>query len=259
MRTFKVETADGGSVLDLSTNSALATNPKGLGADSAINFINTDEGDFISNVKTKFSKITLDVLFNADGTSGYANYTKASAFFSLNGRRTLRLVYDDGIKERKCDVVFKSLTKSEVAQNGLFLETLTLEKISYWYVEKTYTIEDSDSAEPVEITNKFFERLPIKFKGNGEFTGFALHIVNKNTGKGVSMLRFLTDDSLTGELIIDAKNKIITLNGNSIYHLTDKHTNSFLYIPTGTYYILASHTGSTEMPDLEVTVQEYEL
>lgn len=74
---------------------------------------------------------------NFVGSTQYATYqTISDAIFCAD---ELRLIYNPNGTEYTADAVLVSLTKTEIAQNGVLTCPLTLQMTSLWYTEQTQT------------------------------------------------------------------------------------------------------------------------
>jgi len=280
MRKFYLHTADKSTSFDLNNPSALATNPSGLGNMFDISYKESEKGKHITNIKPSFEPIELKVYFNADGTNGYCNYKSFLHFLSVCGKTTFLFEYDDGITDKFCDVVFKSITKSEISPEGVFCETLTLERQSYYYeiAENRLSVgygyvgaafplsfpinfDEKEFANYCEIRNDFF--LPAEIK----ITITAGSIYNLNLrietlgGDLVSEMLFPNAGALNGKIEIDPKNKKITItrdNGTieDGYFMTDKSKQSFLYLPSGVYNFVTNITEYSSI-EIQLSIRRY--
>ena len=120
MRKFYLHTYDKSYSFDLNGTRALATEPSGLGNTFQTSYKESDKGNHLTNIKPKFDNITLKIYFNADGTDGYVNYKGLLSFLAMCGMSKFIFEYDDGVTDKYCDVVLKSIPKSiyEMSING---------------------------------------------------------------------------------------------------------------------------------------------
>ena len=125
MRKFFLHTYSKSKSFDLNTESALAAEPTGLGNSFATAYKDSDKGKHLVNVTPSFEPIVLKIYFNADGSEGYANYKGLMLFLAECGTTEFLFEYQDGVTDKYCDVVFKSATKSEPNEEGVFCETFT--------------------------------------------------------------------------------------------------------------------------------------
>ena len=146
MRKFFLHTYSKSKSFDLNTESALAAEPTGLGNSFATAYKDSDKGKHLVNVTPSFEPIVLKIYFNADGSEGYANYKGLMLFLAMCGTTEFLFEYQDGVTDKYCDVVFKSATKSEPNEEGVFCETFTFERQTYWYerVEDSFALKNTD-------------------------------------------------------------------------------------------------------------------
>ncbi len=287
MRKFVLRNRE--SSFPLNTASALAAEPKGLGNAFKASYKESEKGKHLTNVTPDFEPIVLKIYFNADGTDGYRNYKSLSLFLSRCGSEPFVLEYDDGVTDKFCDVIFKSLTKSEIGEEGTFCETLSLERQSYWYekLETTLALQKTGTADnafplsfpvvfngwsfinSVRINNSFHREAPVRITIKGAIAGTAkgriryieIQLKSAYSGEVVSSIRL--DRSMTdGEtLVIDPEAKKITLTHadgkvENAYDMTDKTKQSFLYIPQGEF-ILEANITDEDSGSVEVSVKRY--
>ena len=143
MRKFILHTYDKSKSFDLNGTSALAAEPSGLGNAFSLSYKESEKGKHLVNVTPSFEPITLKIYFNADGTNGYANYKGLLQFLAECGTSAFLFEYNDGVTDKFCDVVLQSNTKSEISEEGLFVETFTFERQTYWYerVEESFSLK----------------------------------------------------------------------------------------------------------------------
>jgi len=280
MRKFYLHTADKSTSFDLNTKTALATDPQGLGTSFDTSYGETNDGKYLTNIKPSFDPIVLKIYFNADGSSGYVNYKNLTHFFNVCGKKTILFEYDDGVTDKYCDVIFKSLTKTEISSEGLFVETLTLERQSYFYeiVEKRLSIgygydgaafplsfpitfDKKDFSDSCEIRNDFY--LPAEIKMI--ITASSIYNLNIRIetldGDLVSEMLFPSASPLNGKIEIDPSTKKITItrdNGTieDGYYMTDKTKQSFLYLPPGVYNFVTNITRYSGI-EIKLSIRRY--
>lgn len=281
MRKFLLHTYDRSRSFDLNTVSALATEPKGLGNAFSTSYKQSEKGKHLTNVVPSFEPIVLKICFNADGTSGYANYKSLLLFLEGCGLTPFLLEYDDGITDKFCDVILKSHTKTEINEDGLFSETFTFERQSYWYeqINANLTLHKNEASATFplsfplafsgasfifseKVSNHFYMDAPMLIRISGEInSNIEISVTNAATDTVVSTLR-LVRGSVDGEIItIDPTTKKITITDadGSIengYDLTDKTKQSFLYLPQGEHYISAN-INSDDSGMIEISVKRY--
>lgn len=281
MRKFTLHTRDKIKSFDLNSKSALATEPSGLGNAFAISYKESEKSKHLVNIKPEFEPIALKVYFNADGTDGYNNYKQLLLFLAGCGTTPFLFEYADGVTDRYCDVVLKSATKSEINEEGLFCETITFERQSYWYeqIETTFEIvkKDNEAALPLQfpfgfagivfkkeyrVKNTFFADSPIILKISGaidhDIQVFVRSVANDDIVAQINLSVGNTDGQT---IFIDPTSKKIILtdsDGNQTngYKLTDKTKQSFLYLPQGEYYI-GSNMVETDAGKIEVSIKRY--
>lgn len=264
MREFTLHTYDKSQSFGLNRTSTLAASPTGLGNAFDISYKDSDNGKFITNVKPNFDQIVLKVYFNADGSSGYANYKSFATFLARCGKGKFIFEYNDGVTDKYTDVILKSITKTEITDEGVFCETLTLERQTFWYetIDEDFIFEELE-IEPVfplsfpfgfqgsmfttekTLQNFFFESAPIYIKISGSITNNLSIYIKNDQNEKVAEIAISTDLPNGAKIEIDPQQKKIiifymdgtTANG---YDLTDKTKQSFLYLPQGTYTLGAN-------------------
>lgn len=280
MRKFYLHTYDKTQSFDLNGASVLATEPSGLGNTFQTSYKESDKENHITNIKPKFDNIKLKLYFNADGTDGYANYKSLIYFLSACGMSKFIFEYDDGITDKYCDVVIKSIPKSEIGDDGIFVETLTLERQTYWYevINEEFVFSDADAA-PVfplafpftfqgstfsnerVVKNSFFDPAPVLVRISGSITTDLRVYVKDTTGAVLSEVS-ISRDLPTGSVVyIDPTTKKITITGTdgvtvNGYEITDKSKQSFLYLPQGEF-ILGANIISGANGKIEVSIKRY--
>lgn len=280
MRKFYLHTIDQSAHFDLNTTRALATDPTGLGNAFQLSYKESEWGDHLTNVKPKFDPICFKICFNADATSGYANYKALAEFLSLCGNTKFLLEYDDGITGKYCEVVLKSLSKTEINADGVFMETLTLDRQTHWYeivtedfvfaeIETTPTFPMSfpfgfvgaSFTSEKTLENRFFKPAPISVRISGD-VGEDLRIyIKKPSGEIVSELSIASELENGTTVTIDPTRKKIVItdaegNTQNGYWLTDKTKQSFLYLPQG-QYVVGADIARGANGRIELSVRRY--
>lgn len=280
MRKFYLHTYDKSHSFDLNGSRALATEPSGLGNSFQTSYKESDKGNHLTNVKPKFDPITLKVYFNADGTDGYANYKELSSFLTMCGMSKFIFEYNDGVTDKYCDVILKSIPKSEINADGVFMEIFTLERQTYWYesIDETFSFSeiDTDPSFPLDfpfdfqgsifnneflVKNAFFEPAPIFIKISGTITGKLKIYIKSYSGELISQID-ISEDLPTGTTVtinpIDKKIIMESADGSisNGYGLTDKTKQSFLYLPQGEYKIGANIVRGTN-GKIEISIKRY--
>lgn len=279
MRKFILHTIDKSKSFDLNGTTALAAEPTGLGNSFALSYKESAKGNHIVNVKPAFEPITLKIYFNSDGTNGYANYKALLSFFAACGGGTFIFEYNDGITDRFCDAILKSATKSEINEDGLFVETFTFERQTYYYeqINNVFEIVKRDNAasfpfgfpfgfagiafcNEYRVKNTFFIDAPILIKISGNIANNVQIYVRTLEGTIIAQIQLLVANSDGTTIYIDPTQKKIMVNTDDIiangYGLTDKTKQSFLYLPQGEYYI-GSNMQSTDGGKIEITIKRY--
>ena len=281
MRKFFLHTYDKTKSFDLNGTRALATEPSGLGNNFQTSYKESDKGSHLTNIKPKFDNIILKILFNADGTDGYANYKGLVSFLAMCGMSKFVFEYDDGVTDKFCDVVLKSAQKSEITEDGLFCEKFTFERQTYWYEQIETSFDFRANADnptypltfpfcfsgtlfsnSIRIKNLFFEDAPIIVKVNGYIkNNIRVFVRSAETNEIVSEIQLSRGNSDGETIVIDPTTKKITItdiNGNVFngYSLTDKTKQSFLYLPQGEFYVGANITAN-DSGSIEVSIKRY--
>ena len=281
MRKFSLHTHDMTKTFDLNNTSAFAVEPTGLGNAFTPVYKESEKGKHLTNVTPSFEPIVLKVYFNADGTDGYANYKRLLSFLAECGTSPFLLEYNDGVTDKFCDVVLRNASKSEISEDGLFCETFTFERQTYWYeqIETSFALKNENViptfplsfpfgfanvvfSDSIKVKNTFFTNAPIFIKISGYIeNNICVYIRNANTNKIVSEIQ-LSRGNVDGEIIvIDPTTKKITItdddgNTSNGYGLTDKTKQSFLYLPQGEYYI-GSNITINDSGSIEVSIKQY--
>ena len=261
MRKFFLHTYSKSKSFDLNTESALAAEPTGLGNSFATAYKDSDKGKHLVNVTPSFEPIVLKIYFNADGSEGYANYKGLMLFLAECGTTEFLFEYQDGVTDKYCDVVFKSATKSEPNEEGVFCETFTFERQTYWYerVEDSFALKNT-AADATRfplgfpfgffgrvfnkkqyVSNPFHIAAPITITISGQIADNIRIYIATLDDKIVAEIKLLTNNVDGRVILIEPNTKKITVSQNDTvsngYGLTDKTKQSFLYLPQGDYYI----------------------
>lgn len=261
MRKFFLHTYSKSKSFDLNTESALAAEPTGLGNSFATAYKDSDKGKHLVNVTPSFEPIVLKIYFNADGSEGYANYKGLMLFFAECGTTEFLFEYQDGVTDKYCDVVFKSATKSEPNEEGVFCETFTFERQTYWYerVEDSFALKNT-AADATRfplgfpfgffgrvfnkkqyVSNPFHIAAPITITISGQIADNIRIYIATLDDKIVAEIKLSTNNVDGRVILIEPNTKKITVSQNDTvsngYGLTDKTKQSFLYLPQGDYYI----------------------
>lgn len=261
MRKFFLHTYDKKKSFDLNTESVLAAEPTGLGNSFTAAYKDSDKGKHLVNVTPSFEPITLKIYFNADGTTGYANYKGLMLFLAECGTNEFLFEYQDGVTDKYCDVVFKSATKSEPNEEGVFCETFTFERQTYWYerVEDSFALKNT-AADATRfplgfpfgffgrvfnkkqyVSNPFHIAAPITITISGQIADNIRIYIATLDDKIVAEIKLSTNNVDGRVILIEPNTKKITVSQNDTvsngYGLTDKTKQSFLYLPQGDYYI----------------------
>lgn len=119
MRKFILHTADKTKSFDLNNEATFAAEPTGLGNAFSISYKESDKGKHLVNVKPEFEPIKLKIYFNADASSGYINYKSLLSFLAECGTSIFLFEYNDGVTDKYCDIVLKSMPKSEINEGRI--------------------------------------------------------------------------------------------------------------------------------------------
>lgn len=280
MRQFYLHTYDMTNTFNLNAETALAAEPKGLGNSFALSYKESEKGKHLVNVTPSFDPIELKIYFNADGSDGYVNYKSLLLFLASCGTSTFLFEYNDGVTDKYCDVVLKSNTKTEISEEGLFCESFTFERQTYWYerVAESFSLKSTDAAQtkyPLgfpfgfvgcvfkkrqKIINKFFMDAPITITITGDIANNIDVYIEKPNGDRVAEIALGTNNADGTVIVIEPQTKKITItkDGTSTngYGLTDKTKQSFLYLPQGEYYI-GSNMEDTDAGAIAFSIKRY--
>lgn len=280
MREIKLYSVDKKSFVSLNDKRFLAGEINGLGNNFSINYHDTQKGKIKKSVKPDFDPITITIYFNVEGNP-YRNFNYLMNFLAQNANKIFPLEYNDGIKKRFCDVIFKSASKSQISEEGVFSEQFIFERQYYFYEEQEEsfalkTVDSSKVSFPLPfpfgftgitfinqytITNKFFEEAPIHFKIKGPIDNNPIHIKLSNE-KGIVVKEIVLNAkcNIGDEISIDASTKKILYLKNGVekngYEYTDKTKQSFMYLPLGTYTI-SSNLQITDEGSIEISIKRY--
>ncbi len=276
MRRFILHTYDKSKSFDLNGETALAAEPKGLGNKFSLSYKESEKGKHLTNVKPDFEQIQLSIYFNADGSNGYGNYKSLLLFLAACGTSPFLFEYNDGVTDKFCEVVSNTMPKTEINEEGLFVETFSFDRQTYWYerVEESFALKKTTAASSFplhfpfgfagmvfknkyKISNPFFVDAPIIVKITGDIAENIRLYLADMSDKIIAEISLATNNADGTEIVIDPTTKKITVidtesgatrNG---YGLTDKTKQSFLYLPQGEYYIgsnmTADDNGTIEM------------
>lgn len=222
----------------------------------------------------------MKIYFNADGTNGYANYKGLLQFLAECGTSAFLFEYNDGVTDKFCDVVLQSNTKSEISEEGLFVETFTFERQTYWYerVEESFSLKhtsEESTAFPLGfpfgfagqvfvkrrlISNKFFIDAPITITISGNIKNNIDLRIEDTDENVVGEISLSTNNTEGTIIVIEPTNKKITVttDGETVngYGLTDKTKQSFLYLPQGDYYI-TSNMEDEDTGEIDIAIKRY--
>lgn len=281
MRKFTLYTPDKSRFFDLNGERVLAAEPTGLGNNFSIAYQESEKKKYVTNVKPDFEPITLKIYFNADGTSGYVNYKNLMTFLGYCATSTFLLEYNDGINKKFCDVILKNAPKTEISEEGIFAETFTFERQSYWYEEiaEVFSLQSIDNnlatfplgfpfgfagktfINQFVIQNEFYEAAPAIIHITGSIANnIAIYLKDENNILTISEIALNKNNSDGTKITIDANTKKITVSTEKVetngYDLTDKSKQSFLFIPKGTYNI-SSNLKSTDAGQIKISLKRY--
>ncbi len=281
MRKFTLYSADRKLAFDLNNARAFATEPKGIGNKFNITLKEAETGRLLSNIKPEFEPISFDIVFNADGSSGYANYKQLLNFLAKCGKGELLLEVDDGITKKQCDIVLENAPKSEIDNDNVFKETFVFQRLTYWYEERTtnFSLQEIDAnnyAFPLKfpfmfkgysfrdsstIINDFYEQAPLIVEITGDIANDILvYLEEYDTEKRVAEIALSRGNTEGTIIVINANNKKITIDdGVTIengYFFVDKTKQSFLYLPQGRYKVGANIT-QNDRGAIKIIVRRY--
>ncbi len=280
MRQFWLHTYDKSKSFDLNGRKALAAEPTGLGNKFKTAYKESEKGKHLVNVTPDFEPIGLKIYFNADGSNGYANYKDLMTFLAICGTSRFLFEYNDGVTKKFCEVITTDTPKSEKNEEGVFAESFSFERQTYWYeeVEESFALKNTESdktAFPLgfpfgfygkvfikqqKIINKFFVDAPITVKITGNIANDILLYINTLDGKTVAEIQLSTNNTDGTEIIIEPTTKKITVTDadgtRNGYALTDKTKQSFLYLPQGEY-VIGSNIDDNDTGKIEFLVKRY--
>lgn len=280
MRKFYLHTINKSKTFDLNTDAALATEPTGLGNAFDIEYKKSEKGQHLVNVKPNFDPIKLKIYFNANNTNAYLNYKSLLSFLAECGTSVFLFEYNDGITDKFCEIVSKTLPKSEIDTEGVFVEEFVFERQTYWYEEvaERFALKNTSEVTSMfplsfpfgfagkvlqkryKIINNFYMDAPITILISGNLkNNINIYIMTLNE-KIVGQIQLSTNNTEGTEIIIEpTTKKISVIKNNQItngYALTDKTKQSFLYLPQGEYFI-GSNIGDEDTGKIEISIKRY--
>lgn len=281
MRKFKLHTFDKSKSFDLNRISSLAAEPSGLGNSFNLSYKESEKGKHLTNVRPEFEPIKLKIYFNADGSNGYANYKSIINFLAECGTSKFLFEYNDGITDKFCEVVLKSMPKSEINNEGVFAEDFTFERQTYWYEEVVESFalkstEENKTSFPLtfpfgfvgkvlqkqyKLKNKFYMDAPISLRITGNIEKDINIYLTNFKNEIVSQIQLSTNNVEGTTILIEPTNKKILVtnaegNISNGYGLTDKTKQSFLYLPQGEYFI-GANMSDTDTGKIEISIKRY--
>lgn len=280
MERFTLYTADKRRSYSLNTTAALAVEPTGLGNKFSIAYKESTDKKYMTNRKPDFEPIGLKIYFNADGSAGDINYKNLMDFICACGNEPFLFEYIDAAGKRFCDVILSNAPKSEISEDGLYVEDFTFDRLSYWYEE----VAESFSLKSVSNRRKFPLRFPFGFAGKVFINSFTvkndfyeaapvvvaitgriaanikIYIAEKQSGKTVSEVALSTGSTENTTIIINAATKKITISDGVTtangYGLTDKTKQNFLFLPPGEYTVGANIT-QEDSGEIDISIKRY--
>ena len=280
MRKFYLHTINKSKTFDLNTDAALATEPTGLGNAFDIEYKKSEKGQHLVNVKPNFDPIKLKIYFNANNTNAYLNYKSLLSFLAECGTSVFLFEYNDGITDKFCEIVSKTLPKSEIDTEGVFVEEFVFERQTYWYEEvaERFALKNTSEVTSMfplsfpfgfagkvlqnryKIINNFYMDAPITILISGNLkNNINIYIMTLNE-KIVGQIQLSTNNTEGTEIIIEpTTKKISVIKNNQItngYALTDKTKQSFLYLPQGEYFI-GSNIDDEDTGKIEISIKRY--
>lgn len=248
MRTFKLTSLVDSDTFDLQSNGLFVANVEGLGNDYSLSFVKNEKSKHLNNAEVSFPTIKLTITFAISGNK-YRNYTRLATFLSKNVATPMILEYSDGFKTRLAKVIFKSITKTQITQENDLEETLSLERITYWYSTEILRLGQNKAS--VSITNDFNEPIPIDITYTVSGVETASLFVKNEAGIIVQQLSWHPKGTTSQYLIVaPSDGKRVTLVKNNIaengYDLIDKRHQSFIYLPKGRFTIDTNLSQSTQ-------------
>lgn len=280
MRKIYLHTIDKTSTFDLNTTSAFATDLQGFGNAFNLEYSESEKGNHLVNVKPNFDNIQFKVYFNCENKNPYINYKALMDFLTKCGMQPFLIEYNDSVTDKFCEIVVKSLPKSQVGDDGIFAETFVFERQSYWYekVVETFALKNTDTSsasfplgfpfgfigkvlqKKYKVKNKFFVDAPISITISGKLqNNINIYIATLND-EIVQELQLSVGNIDGTTITIEPSTKKITIKTDNTstngYGLTDKTKQSFLYLPQGEYYI-GSNIDDNDTGKIEISIKKY--
>lgn len=230
MRKFVLWNYNKTQSFDFNTEHAIISDVTGLGIDYAI----TKQNGVVTGFEKSFTDITFLVHFGVNDNP-YAVFSEFAGFIGSNGRNKLILEYQANNKTLYCDVWIKTLPKTQKNETGVIAETISFERLTYWYTVVSGTLITSAT-----IVNEVFDLMPINLEIIGATSSF---VISLSDGSQICTTR----DLIANEKIsIDSQSKKVILDTAGVqsngYNLINKAYNTFLMAAKGTYTL--TFTGS---------------
>lgn len=237
MRKIRLEYKDGSRKFDLSGLKNMFDEVKGLGTNFKVERNRTLDLDF--------ENIELNVYFGISGNA-YKEYQLFTEFVLHNPFAYLVLVYSNNAQnERRADVVVENITKSQKTRYGVLEEKVRLKRLTPFYVLSS--MKYLSTAEERVINDHLFD-IPISFHIRTSSTEDLTFEVKTASGQSVSKLVISLPDAAdyggTSEdpidLYIEPETHKVSIYQNeeflsSGYELIDHTSDSFIWIPKGTF------------------------
>ena len=202
-------------------------------------------------------------------------------FLAECGKSPFLFEYNDGVTDKFCEVISNTMPKSEISEEGIFVETFTFDRQTYWYerVDESFSLKKTTAASSFplsfpfgftgmvfknkyKVTNSFFADAPIIVKITGDIAeNIRLYVADMNDNV-VAEIALAANNADGTEIVIDPTTKKITVTDTESgetrngYGLTDKTKQSFLYLPQGEYYI-GSNITADDSGAIEISIKRF--
>lgn len=185
-----------------------------------------------------FEPITLTInIRSKDGQSAYQNYSRLVDFMSNRSSSKLILQYEFDGKTRYCDVMLKSVTKSQLTTYNVLTEIVTLDRLSPYYEIVSVESPGKNEVFNLAITNAMDYPIPLKitFYNAGDISDRLIRLIDASTGAEVSKIecelkaghRLTLDGESKQATYLNLSSQVRTNAYDAINHTYD----SFMIVP----------------------------
>lgn len=198
-----------------------------------------------------FDPITLTInIRSKDGQSAYQNYSILVDLMSNRSSDKLILQYEFDGKTRYCDVMLKSVTKSQLTTYNVLTEIVTLDRLSPYYEIVSVESPGKNEVFNLVITNAMDYPIPLRitFFNAGDISARLITLKDYYTGAELSRIvctlkgghRLTLDGESKQAIYYEISTQIKTNAYDAINHTYD----SFMIVPPLSSVILNDQLGT---------------